>query len=284
MKETVEQIRERVQQAQRNYNMNTGLLEDILLRERGYVTRIPKNEDVIVLYSGGLDSTIMLDMIIKEWNVRVHPLYIRRRARAEKHEEKAVDYFYSYFKKKYSGHLGELTKIDYEVPPKKFKKYFPKELAATQGHPLRNSTLQNLGVMYAASLNGKYGLNIKTVLSGSVGEDSTEPELGLLSLRSQTLNTCIQLADWEWQITSPLTDLAIRDKPVYKTELIKYAIANHIPVDKTRSCFSSSQYADGTCFACKKRLKAFEDAGVKDPALYKHNPYKASEYKQSKQR
>ena len=269
MKETVEQIRERVRQSQKNYVLNTGLLEDILLRERGYVTRIPRKEDVVVLYSGGLDSTVMLDMIIKEWDVKIHPLYIKRGAKAEKHEEKAVDYFYDYFKKKYPKNVGELAKVYYEVPPREFKKDFPKELAMTQGHPLRNSTLQNIAVMYAVSLNGKYGINAKTVLSGSVGEDGKEPESGLLSLRAQTLNTCIQLADWEWQITSPLTDIAIRDYPVYKKDLIQYAAKHNIPLEKTRTCFSKDNYADGTCFACKKRLKAFKEAGVKDPAHYK---------------
>ena len=48
-----------------------------------------------------------------------------------------------------------------------FKQYFPKELSLTQGLPLRNSTMQNLAVMYAVSLNERDGVNIKTILSAS---------------------------------------------------------------------------------------------------------------------
>jgi 7-cyano-7-deazaguanine synthase len=257
MTETINQVRERVRKSQKNYKMNTSLLEDVLMQERGYVTRIPKGEDVVVLYSGGLDSTIMIDMLIKEWDVKVHPLYVRRGARAEKQEEKAVDYYYDYYKQKYPSNIGELAKINYQVPPEEFKKDFPPELAQTQGHPLRNSTLQNLAVMYCVSIDG------------SIGEDGTEPELGLLSLRSQTLNTCIQMGDWEWQVISPFTDTSIRDKPLYKVDLIKYADENNIPLDKARTCFSADEEADGTCFACQKRLNAFKEAGVKDPAKYK---------------
>jgi 7-cyano-7-deazaguanine synthase in queuosine biosynthesis len=268
MPETVQEINERVIASQKNYRLNVGLLEDILMNERGFITRLPLNEDIVVLYSGGLDSTIMIDMMIKEWNVRVHPLYIRRGAKADRHEEAAVDYFYDYFSKKYPDNMGELKKISYEVPPKEFKEGFAKELAMAQGHPLRNATLQNIAVMYAVSLNGRYGLDIKTITAGSVGDDYTEPESGILSLRSQTLNACINLGDWDWQIISPLTDHIIRDKPIYKKDLVMYAVKNNIPLEKTRSCFSADEEADGTCFACQKRQKAFKDAGVRDQTRY----------------
>jgi 7-cyano-7-deazaguanine synthase in queuosine biosynthesis len=129
--------------------------------------------------------------------------------------------------------------------------------------------MQNLAVMYAVSLNGKHDLNIRTILTGSVAEDQTEPELGLLSLRSQTLSTCIQLGDWDWQITSPLTDINLREYPLFKVNLIQYAVERGIPLEKTRTCFSADEVADGTCLACYKRLIAFEKAEVKDPVEYR---------------
>jgi len=106
------------------------------------------------------------------------------------------------------------------------------------------------------------------VFSGSVLKDTIEPEPGLLSLRAQTLNTCIALADWKRQITSPLTDPCLGD-PLSKVHLIKYAIKKHIPLEQTRTCFSNNKTADGTCFACQKRLRAFENAKIPDPLTYK---------------
>ncbi len=267
MTETVSAIRERVALGQHNYDSNLKTIEDILLNERGYVSKSPVNEDVVVVYSGGLDSTVMLNIVIEDWNVKVHPLYIRRGAAAEKFEEEAFDYFVDFYRQRYPENVGEAAKLDCKIPPLEFKENFPKELAETVGHPLRNSTIDNLAVMYAVALNGKYGLDIHTVLTGSVGDDSTEPEAGLLSLRAQTLNTCIQLGDWQWQITAPMTDPELGDV-LYKANLIKYAAAKEIPLGKTRTCFSDNELADGTCIGCRKRLEAFNVAGARDTIHY----------------
>ncbi len=267
--EAIIKIRKRVKAAQRNYNRNLTTIEKILIQERGYASRPPENEDVVVLYSGGLDSSIMLDLIIQEWNVKVHPIFFKRGARAEKFEEAAFDYFVKFYSERYPNNIGDATKVVYEIPPKNFKETFPKELSLTVGLPLRNSTMENLAVMYAVSLNGKYNLNIKTILTGAIADDETDPENSMLSLRSQTLNTCINTGDWSWQITSPLTDRVFREEPVSKANLIFYARDRGLPLEKTRSCFSPDEIADGTCFACKKRLAAFEATGIKDPVEYR---------------
>jgi 7-cyano-7-deazaguanine synthase len=267
MHETVEEIRARVKNAQKNYYGNLKLLEGILQNEKGYVTRIPKNESVVLLYSGGLDSSILINKIIEDWNVIVHPLFIKRGARAEEQEEKSFDFFMEFYKKRFPDNMKEGFKLEYKVPPKEFKAGFPKELSLTQGLPLRNSTMQNLAIMYAVSLSGK-GLDAKTIFTGSVADDNTEPEQGLLSLRAQTLNTCVQLGNWNWQITSPLTDSYLTERPIFKSDLIEYAMQKFIPLEKTRTCFDSEEIADGTCFACQTRLKAFDYLKIKDPLRY----------------
>ena len=269
MRESIEDIKRRVQKAQKNYYRILRKIEEILLEERGYIFRKPIKEDVIMLVSGGLDSSIAMDIVIREWGSIVHPLFFKRGARAEKFEEKAFDFFVDFYKKRYPDNLADPIKIKCDIPLKEIKMYIPKERILTIGHPLRNSTMQNRAVEYAVALNNKLDLNIKTILTGSVGEDGTEPELGLLSLRAQTLNTCIQMGDWEWQITSPLIEPTLENRPLYKIDLIKYAYANQIPLDKTRTCFSEDEIADGTCFACIKRLKAFEYLGLKDPIPYR---------------
>lgn len=266
---STKEIRRKVKKAQRNYKENIETIENMLKSERGYVSKVPKNEPVVVLMSGGLDSSVMIDKIIEDWNVKVYPLFFRRGARAERPEEQAFDSFVNFYKRRFPENFKETKKLKYEIPPSELKENFPKALALTVGHPLRNSTMQNLAVMYAVSLNGKSGLNIKTIFFGSVAEDNTEPEQGLLSLRAQTLNACIQTADWGWQITSPLTDPFLTENPVYKADLIEYAMQKFIPLEKTRTCFSPYRTADGTCFACQKRLKAFDYLKMKDPAKYK---------------
>lgn len=268
MSETIEQIRARVKQAQKNYQNNLKSIENILVSERGYASRAPQNEDVVVLMSGGLDSSVMVHKMIDDWNVNVYPLFIQRGAKAEKLEEQAFDYFVDFYKRKFPTKFFEPIKLNYQVPPKEVKYNFPTAFAKTIGHPLRNSSMQNLAVMYAVSLQTQ-GIRAKTIFSGSVAEDNTEPELGLLSLRSQTLATCIQMADWQWNITSPLTDPCLVERPLGKKEAIEYALQKFIPLEKTRSCFSENSQACGTCTACVKRLAAFENATVHDNITYK---------------
>jgi 7-cyano-7-deazaguanine synthase len=265
--ESIDQIRARVKEAQKNYKSNLSSLDNFLNNQRGYASRIPKGEDVITLMSGGLDSSIMVHKMIEDWGVRVHPLFVKRSSRNEKYEEEAFDFFVDFYQRRFPKNFGDPQKITYQVPPQEFKKGFSKNLSKTVGLPLRNSTLQNLAVMYAVSLQTK-GIDAKTIFSGSVAEDNTEPELGLLSLRSQTINTCINMGDWRWQITSPLTDTNLVESPVYKIDLIEYAFQKFIPIDKTRTCFSSDEIADGTCNACQKRLAAFKHLNMLDPIKY----------------
>ena len=269
MPETINEIRQRVKIAQKNYKSNIRVIESILQHERRYVTKAPLNDDVVILMSGGLDSTVMAEYVIDKWNAKIHPLFLRRGARSEKYEEKAFDFFIDFFRKKHPENMYAPFKINIDVPIKKIKAALPGPLALTTGHPLRNSTIQNVAVMYAISLQTQ-GYNVNTIFSGSIGDDSTEPELGLLSLRSQTLNTCIHLGDWNWQITSPFTDpeLTLDNQPLFKNDLIKYASEQAIPIEKTRTCFSSKELADGTCNACIKRLEAFRYLNLEDPINY----------------
>ena len=268
MSETIEEIRKRVNEAEKNYIGNLMMLEGILQNERGYISREPYKEDVVVLCSGGLDSVVMIHKLAEEYQSNIYPLFIRRGARAEKLEEEAFDFFMGFYKKRFPENMKKEFKLNYSIPPKTFKNNFPEALALTVGHPLRNSTMQNLAVMYAVSLQSK-GLEVKSIFSATTKDDSTEPEQGLLSLRAQTLNTCVQLGDWGWQITSPLIDNYLVDEQISKSDLIKYAYEKFIPLEKTRTCFSSDKVADGSCFACQKRLKAFRDIEKKDPLNYK---------------
>ena len=150
----------------------------------------------------------------------------------------------------------------------KLKNDFPKERMKAIGHPLRNSTLQNYAVMYATYVNAKYNENIRTILTGSVGDDTTCPELSILSLRSQNLNVCINLGDWNWQITSPLIDPELTDRIIFKKDLILWAKEKKIPLNKTRTCVSDTEIADGTCSECKRRLKVFREMGLRDEVEY----------------
>jgi len=242
-------------------------LEKIILSKRGYIVRVPRNEPVIFVMSGGLDSTIGAARAIEEWNCKIYPLFIRRHARATKYEEVAFDKISSYFLKKYPNNFYLPKKVEIEVPPLIFKVGLREERLKKLGHAMRNSTLQNLAVQYAAWLNDTQNLNIRTILAGNVKDDFL-PHSSLEAYRAQTILICIDQNDWKWQLVSPFIEPYFSGRPLSKKDNILWAIEKGIPLEYTRTCINDCEVADGTCTECKDRIRAFKEAGVEDPLIY----------------
>ncbi len=242
-------------------------IERILIKKRGYVFKVPENQPVVLLVSGGLDSAVAIDKIIREWKVKVYPLFVKRGAKSEKYEEKAFDFLARFYMKRFPHNFKHPYKVSTKIPPHELKSYFSKKTLNTIGYPLRDASLQNVGIQFAFALNEKYSLRIKTVLI-AMTPDETFPHCNILSLRTETLLACIDTNDWFWQISSPFIE-PVLGKPLYKKNLILWAIKYGIPLDKTRSCVSNGKNPDGTCQECLWRLKAFKEAGVKDSLEYR---------------
>ncbi|NVM01557.1 MAG: 7-cyano-7-deazaguanine synthase [Candidatus Helarchaeota archaeon] len=243
----------------KSYNKNMELLQDFLKLNRGYIFEKPIDEMVIVLCSGGMDSTILIDLVIKNWNSKVIIIYFKRDAKNEKWEERAVDFFYEFYKKRYPKNIVDLLKLRVQIPLRINKEYLDRTRQKILGLPMRNSTMWNNAIAQAVYLSGKYNTTIRTILIGSVKDDRDNPESGPLSLLSQTINTCICTAIWNWQIYSPLLDDSFKKGGFSKLDLIKYAQENDIRIEKTRSCFEKTEIPCRKCLACENRLIAFNE-------------------------
>jgi 7-cyano-7-deazaguanine synthase len=55
---------------------------------------------------------------------------------------------------------------------------------------------------------------------------------------------------------------------MHKNEIVALGLELAAPLDLTWSCYSGSEEACGVCESCALRLRAFEQAGVKDPIRY----------------
>jgi 7-cyano-7-deazaguanine synthase len=55
---------------------------------------------------------------------------------------------------------------------------------------------------------------------------------------------------------------------MHKREIVALGLELAAPLDLTWSCYSGSEEACGVCESCALRLRAFEQAGVKDPIRY----------------
>jgi 7-cyano-7-deazaguanine synthase len=240
------------------YQRNMQLLKDFLILNRGYVFEAPREETVILLFSGGMDSTTMIDLAIRQWDSKVILLHFKRNSRNQEWEEAAVDHFYEFYVKRYPENILELIKLEVEIPLRVNKQYLDQDRKKVLGLPMRNATMWNNTITQAVYLTGKYQTTIRTILVGSVNDDLDNPESGPLSLLSQTVSACICTATWQWQIHSPLVDDSFQKGGLSKVDLVSHAREKGIPLEKTRSCFDKSEEPCSECLACENRMKAFQ--------------------------
>jgi 7-cyano-7-deazaguanine synthase in queuosine biosynthesis len=245
--------------------------DKILKQVRGYTSKLPDNKKAVMIISGGLDSVITCARLISEFGLEIFPLHVNRGQTNRAAENKSAIFFSKYLKNKFKGKIHDLEIISLDVPPKEIKPYLL-DYMKKKGHPLRDTVLQIVAVQYAISLSQKYNQEVKTIFSATGPEDPF-PHCTLQSFRANTINTCENLGDWEWTITSPNIDKNIFTKSFGKVEEIVWADKNKIPLEKTISCYKpvfkgNVSYHCGECLACRRRKKAFFAAKIKDKTKY----------------
>lgn len=242
-------------------------LDAIILAHRKNLFKEPENEHVVFMMSGGLDSTIGVARVIEEWGSFVHPLFIRRYARATVYEERAFDLIASDFRERYEGKFLEPKKLEVEVPPTELKSGLTKMRLEKIGHTLRNTVLQSIGVQHATWLNDNDNLDIKTIMTAVVGNDSL-PHNSIQAYRAMNVLMCIDQDDWSWQVSSPFIEPTLKGRPFFKSDNIKWAVSRNLPLHYTRTCIHGNELADGTCGECLDRLRSFKKVGMADPVKY----------------
>lgn len=243
------------------------VLEKLILSKRKKLfTKPTTDEGLVLIISGGIDSTTALFRVAREFDCTIYPLYVKRGARAEKKELESITYHVERFQK-FNHKIQNLEILEADLPPSQYKTHIPAEQLVTTGHTLRNSMLQSYGVQYAMHVGFRDNLTVRTVFISSSPDDGF-PHGKLASLRAQTVMTCLDLADWSWQTTSPLLENDLWGS-IDKPTSIRYAIENGLSLDRTYTCISNGEMACGICDACEARLLAFSRSGYKDPIEYK---------------
>jgi len=246
-------------------------MDNLLIKKRGYVSKMPENKRAVMIVSGGLDSIITSARLIEDYDLELFPLHVDRGQRNRLAEQASVDYYDEYMSKRYGeGKYHKTVTINVNVPPVEFKNDLTTYMA-TKGHPARDSIMLLLGVEYAVAVSEKTGIPVKTVFSANVFDDPF-PHCTLDSLRADTINACVNLGDWGWLLTSPNADPYLTESQFGKVEEIKWADEHSFPMEKTASCYEISKdgsaVACGECKACVRRKEAFKLAGVTDLTNY----------------
>lgn len=123
--------------------------------------------------------------------------------------------------------------------------------------PFRNAHFLAIAVSWAEVIGAK------KIFFGAVEEDSS----GYPDCRPEyyeAFNRLIAMG------TKPETRIEIVTPVIHlkKSEIVKRGMELKAPLHLTWSCYKNNDLACGACDSCALRLRAFQEAGVKDPISY----------------
>ena len=224
---------------------------------------------VLVLFSGGIDSTTCLALAINKYKkenvIALSISYGQKHTKEIEASNKIADYYgvehlqmdlESIFK---FSDCSLLTHSDKEIPHESYEK----QLEKTDGRPVttyvpfRNGLFLSVASSIALSKDCSeiyYGIH-KDDASGNAYPDC-----------SDNFNKAMQDAIYigsgnNLKIKAPFVNKN-------KAEIIKTGLELNVPYELTWSCYEGSDKPCGTCGTCLDRIKAFEANGIKDP-IYK---------------
>jgi 7-cyano-7-deazaguanine synthase len=223
-----------------------------------------KIKKALCIMSGGMDSTLSAYMMKNRGYeiIAVHFNYDQRTQAKELdsfhkicdalHVEKKYVLDLDFFK-----HLGAsaLTDKSIEVPTTGVEEGVPVTYV-----PFRNGIFLSM----AAAIAEKEGAEVISI--GVVEEDSSGyPDCRESYIKSMQNSINLGTKDeTNIEITMPLVHLK-------KSQIVQEALALHVPLHLTWSCYKNENRACGVCDSCRLRLNGFKIAGVKDPIEYEDN-------------
>ena len=127
--------------------------------------------------------------------------------------------------------------------------------------PFRNAHFLAIATSWAEVI-GATKIFIGAVWEDSSGYPDCRPEY------YDAMNQVIQAG------TRPSTKITIETPLICltKSDIVKRGIELAAPFELTWSCYRESDAACGICDSCALRLRAFQEAGVKDPIVYAAKP------------
>ncbi len=216
----------------------------------------------VVLLSGGLDSCVTMAIAREKHNVALlHVGYAQRTQTREYNSFRSIARYYKVpetrtlaieldFFRKIGG--SSLTDPDIPVDKDNTNADMP-----TSYVPFRNTHLLSIAVSWAEVIKAD------KVYIGAVQQDSPDyPDCR--AEYYEAYNKLVEVGtkpSTNIKVVTPLLNMS-------KSEIVKKGIELAAPLQLTWSCYERSDKACGCCQSCLLRMKAFEEAGVKDKIHY----------------
>lgn len=271
-------------------------IESLFYKRRGYVFKMPPpGTPVILLVSGGLDSTSLWGLLLEKYGLHVYPLFLYRDHRRSKREHASAKYFSNYFHQRYTTLSENLYAFSTRLSPPEImraikhplKYYHPRQLleridvkrsllAVDKPNFYPQRVLPYVHVfyclVYSQYLLEHFNIQAKTIFTAIlVGDGLFVPSQTLTSIRTALLSICSVTSEYDWQYCSLPFEKELGHW-MEKKDLIRIGHALGLPLEKTWSCYLSGKYQCGNeCLTCSSRRLEFRLAHIKDKTVYAYN-------------
>ncbi len=223
----------------------------------------------LVLFSGGLDSSVCLGMAVKKYGageVLALSVYYGQKHKKEMAASEQVAAYYGV--KRITLDLGEIFKDSActllegaaeEIPHEEYSE----QLKKTDGQPVNTYVPYRNGLFLssAAAIALSHGCN--EIYYGAHADDAAGNAYPDTSIAfNKAISDAIYIGSGnELTVVAPFID-----KP--KAEVVRTGMEIGVPFELTWSCYEGHEKACGVCGTCRDRLAAFAANGLQDPAEY----------------
>ena len=219
----------------------------------------------VVLLSGGMDSCVAA--AIANQTYRLALLHASYGQRTEQRERRAFDEVADFYGVRERlvvrfdafAQIGGSALTDQRIAVPESGE----GLAPQAGIPVTYVPFRNAHFLSAAVSWGEV-IGARAIFIGAVAEDSS----GYPDCRPEYYRA---FANVIREGTRPETRLEIVTPVIglRKSEIARRGVELGAPLDRTWSCYQFDDEACGTCDSCRLRLRAFEEAGLRDPIAYR---------------